>query len=334
MKRLLLPLSLVIFSSLPLQATDPVHTRFLHQPAISQEKIAFIYANDLWVANRDGTNPVRLTIDEGVESNPHFSPDGKTIAFSAQYDGNTDVFTIPVTGGIPQRLTYHPGWDLVRGFTPSGEVVFATQRTIHTRRYSQFYTISTSGGFPEQVKIPYGSRAAYSPNGKFIAYTPGREVFWQWKGYRGGTMSRIWIFSTADNSVVEIPKPEGGSNDTYPIWIDNTVYFTSDREGEFNLYSYDTNSKAVKKLTSHDDFPVQSASGGTNEIIYEQAGLLHKYDITTSTSEPLKVGIATDLLELRTRYASGAKYARSASISPSGSRAVIDFRGDIVTVPE
>ncbi|MEM9390224.1 MAG: PDZ domain-containing protein [Bacteroidota bacterium] len=334
MKRFLFLFTLLIFCSLKLNATDPVNTRFMHQPAISQENIAFIYANDLWVANHDGSNPIRLTIDEGVESNPHFSPDGKTIAFSAQYDGNTDVFTIPVTGGVPKRLTYHPGWDLVRGFTPSGKVVFSTQRTIHTSRYSQFFTIDTSGGFPVQVKIPHGNRAAYSPDGKFIAYTPGREVFWQWKGYRGGTMSRIWIFSMADNSVVEIPKPAEGSNDTYPIWINNTVYFTSDREGEFNLYSYDTNSKSVKKLTDHNDFPVLSVSGAGNKIVYEQAGLLHMYDINNGASETLKIGIATDLLELRPRYASGAKYARSAAISPSGSRAVIDFRGDIITVPE
>lgn len=334
MKRLTQLLTAFLLLPVFCSAVDPVNTRFMTQPAISSDKIAFIYAADLWVANLDGSNPTRLTIDEGVESNPHFSPDGKNIAFSAEYDGNIEVFIIPVTGGIPKRLTYHPGWDYVRGFTPSGEVVFITQRTIHTRRYSQFYTVPTSGGFPEPVKIPHGNRAAYSPDGKFIAYTPGREVFWQWKGYRGGTMSRIWIFSTTDNSVVEIPKPEGGSNDTYPIWIDNSVYFTSDRDGEFNLYSYDMSLKQVNKLTNHDDFPVISASGYKNRIIYEQAGLLHVYDVSNDTAQPLKIGIATDLLELRTRYASGAKYARSAAISPSGSRVVIDFRGDIITVPE
>lgn len=306
----------------------------MSQPVISADKIAFIYAEDLWVANLDGSNPKRLTIDEGVESNPHFSPDGKTVAFSASYDGNVDVFTIPVAGGIPKRLTYHPGWDFVRGFTPDGKVLFATQRTIHTRRYIELYTVDLNGSFPEKIKIPHGNRASYSPDGKFIAYTPWREVFNQWKGYRGGTMSKIWIFSMANNSVVEIPKPEGGANDTHPMWIGNKVYFTSDRDGEFNIYSYDIGSKQVSKVTKHDDFPVLNATAGNGQIIYEQAGLLHTLQPSSGVSQVLKIGIATDLLELRSRYASGAKYARSASVSPSGSRVVIDFRGDIVTVPE
>ncbi len=325
-------LILLVFPAI-LYAVDPVDTRFLTQPAISESKIAFIYAQDLWVANLDGSNPLRLTIDEGVESNPFFSPDGKTIAFSAAYDGNVDVYTVPVGGGIPKRITFHPGFDFVRGFTPAGDILFASQRTVHTRRYMQFYTVSTTGGLPKKLKIPYGNRASYSPDGKFLAYTPGREVFNQWKDYRGGTVSRIWIFSFEDNSVVEIPKPSGGANDNHPVWIENKVYFTSDRDGEFNLYSYDVSTKGVERLTDHNDFPVLWASGTNGKLIYEQAGGLHIYDPGRGSGSPLKVGISADLQELRPRFVSGNKYVRSGSVSPSGSRAVFDFRGDIITVP-
>lgn len=167
-------------------------TRMMNQPAISADHIAFVYAEDLWIATRDGKNPRRLTIDEGVESNPAFSPDGSLIAFSAQYDGNTDAFIVPVSGGIPKRLTWHPGSDQVRGFTPDGEkVLFATQRTVFTNRYTQFYTVPISGGTPEKLVIPNGWRASYAPDGNHLAYTPISERFNQWKNYRGGTISRI-----------------------------------------------------------------------------------------------------------------------------------------------
>ena len=334
MKRTFLLFCFVLSFFSMVHAIDPEDSRFLTQPAISESKIAFIYAQDLWVANHDGSAPVRLTIDEGIESDPFFSPDGKIIAFSASYDGNTDVFTVPVTGGIPKRITWHPGFDLVRGFTSDGDILFATRRTVHTRRYTQFYTVTPEGGFPKKLKIPYGHRASYSPDGKYIAYIPGREVFNQWKDYRGGTVSRIWIFSMEDHSVVEIPKPEGGANDTHPVWIGNKVYFTSDRDGEFNLYSYDVSTRSVERLTDHQDFPVLWASGGGNRIIYEQAGYLHIYDLSSNSAERLRIGISADLQELRLRFVSGAKYVRSAGISPSGSRAVFDFRGDIVTVPQ
>src|SRR5712671_6850045 len=132
-------------------AINPNDTRMLSQPAVSANNIAFIYAEDLWVAKADRSQPIRLTVDEGIESNPVFSPDGKFIAFSAQYDGNTDVFIIPVEGGIPKRLTWHPGVDLVRGFTPDGKsVLFASQRAVFTNRYWQLFTVTLAGGFPVQ----------------------------------------------------------------------------------------------------------------------------------------------------------------------------------------
>lgn len=309
-------------------------TKLMHQPALSDSQIAFVYANDLWVANKDGSNPTRLTIDEGVESNPIFSPDGSMIAFNAQYDGNSDVFIIPATGGIPKRLTWHPYSDLVRDFSPDGkEVLFASRRNSHTNRHFQLFTVSTKGGAIQQLDIPNAFWAAYSDDTTHVAYTPIYDAFNQWKHYRGGTISRIWTYNTKDHSVVEIPKPEGGSNDTQPQWIGDAIYFRSDRDGEFNLFSYNPANKTIEKHTNYTDFPVINPKTHKNQVIYEYAGTLHLYDTTTGTDKKLVVNISTDLLELRERYVSGQQYVRSGHISPSGARVVLDFRGDIVTIP-
>jgi tricorn protease len=306
----------------------------MSQPAISANHIAFIYAEDLWIANADGTQPKRLTVDEGIESNPHFSPDGKIIAFNAQYDGNTDVFTIPVEGGIPKRLTWHPGYDLVRGFTPDGAgILFASQQSSFTNRYLQLFTVGINGGFPEKLKIPNAWSACYSPDGKSMAYTPLSPAYQQWKNYRGGRISTIWICSLSDYSIISIPKPKEGCNDADPMWVGDKIYFLSDRNGEFNLFSYTLNSQEIVQLTYFRDFPIISASLGNDKIVFEQAGYLHLFDTKTNSGKKLTVGIAADLLELRPRFVQGSKNIRSVDISPTGSRVVLDFRGDIVTLP-
>jgi tricorn protease len=319
---------------LAFSGVDIKDTKLLHDPAVSENHIAFVYANDLWVANIDGTDVRRLTSDEGLESNPAFSPDGKLIAFSAEYDGNVDVFIVPVEGGVPKRLTWHPFHDIVREFTPDGsEVLFVSQRSVFTNRYFQLYTVPVEGGFPKNLKLPRAYRAAFSPDGKHIAYTPLAERCFQWKHYRGGTVSTIWLCNLKDYSVEKIAQPESRCNDTDPIWIGDKIYFRSDRNGEFNLFSYDIQSKEIKQLTDHSDFPILKASAGKGKIIYEQAGYLHIYNPQQENSEKVTINVAADLLELRPRYVKGAKYIRSGSISPTGARAVFGFRGEIITVP-
>ncbi|MCF7561794.1 PDZ domain-containing protein [Sabulilitoribacter multivorans] len=309
-------------------------TRLLSQPAISDSHIAFIYAEDLWVANKDGSNPKRLTIDEGIESNPIFSPDGTKIAFNAQYDGNTDVFIVPVSGGIPKRLTWHPYNDIVRDFSADGsKVMFLSQRNTYTNRHAQLFTISINGGAVTQLKIPNAFWASSSDDDSHMAYTPISDAFDQWKHYRGGRISRIWIYNNTSHKVEEISKPTGGCNDSNPQWSGDYVYFKSDRNGEFNLYSYNVNNKEISQLTNFKDFPVISLSANKNEIIFEQAGYLHIYNIAANSTKKLSINIKTDLLELRPRYVSDDDYIRSASISPSGARVVLDYRGDIITVP-
>ncbi len=313
---------------------DTFDTRLLTMPAVSATQIAFVYADDLWVADRDGRNVRRLTSDIGLESHPVFSPDGQTIAFSAQYDGNVDVYTIPAIGGTPTRLTWHPGPDIVRGFTPDGKsVLFSSPRSVSNNRHTQLFTAPLTGGMPNQLPIPYGVEASYSPDGKFIAYTPLRDMTGQWKHYRGGTHGRIWIYDVNSHEIVEIPQPRGRCNDLDPNWVGNTIYFRSDRVGEYNVFAYDTAAKDVKQVTTYKDFPVLDINSDGKTLILEQAGYLHLLNPGETQPKRLRVGVAADLVETRARYVKGAKYVRDAGISPSGNRAVFEFRGEIVTVP-
>ena len=241
---------------------------------------------------------------------------------------------MPAAGGEPKRLTWHPGADVVQGFTVDGSaVLFASQRSMFTNRHFQLFTVPLGGGLPAKLPIPHGLRASYSPDGRRIAYIPTSERFQQWKNYRGGTTSRIWIYDTADHSVQTIPQPEGRSNDTNPTWIGNRVFFRSDRDGEFNLYSFDTGSGEIVRHSEFEDFHVEDLSGSADAIVYEQAGYLHLYDPASDRHERLRIGIAADLTETRPRWIEGPEYIRSASISPSGARAVFGYRGEVLTLP-
>ena len=314
-------------------AFDTADSHFWSTPAVTEGKIAFAYADDIWVADADGRHPRRLTSHPGEEHHPYFSPDGKHIAFTASYDGNVDAYSVPTEGGEPTRLTWHPGDDIVRGFTPEGKVLFSSPRAGFSRGITQFYVIGLDGGAPRALPVPSADMGAISPDGKYLACTPLGERFRQWKNYRGGTTSRIWILKLDDLSHEEIPKPAGGCNDTEPMWIADTVFFLSDRDGEFNLYSYDRHSRKVSRRTEHEAFPVESASSGADKVIYEQAGWIYLYEPGENKSRRLKISVGADLLETRPRYATGTRHIRDVDISPSGKRAVLEYRGEVVTVP-
>jgi tricorn protease len=322
------------FCSIALHAIDINDTRLLTDPAVSADHIAFAYANDLWVANLDGTNVRRLTSHPGVESGPRFSPDGSLIAFTGRYEGNVDVYVVPTAGGVPKRLTWHPLNDIVLGFTPDGSsVLFTSPREVYTRRYVQLFTVPVTGGMVTRLPIPNATKAAYSPDGRKIVYQPIGDPFIQWKRYRGGQVARLLVFDVATNAVEQIPQPAGRSNDTDPMWIGDKIYFRSDRAGEFNLFSYDPKTKQVEQLTRFNDFPVAKVTAGAGRIIFERAGYLSLFDVASRKDTRLKIGVAADLVETRPRFVKGTKYLRSASLSPSGARVAYEFRGEIVTVP-
>lgn len=322
---------MLVASALAINTRD---TAMLNRPAVGTDKIAFVYAGNLWTADLDGKNPRQLTVEAEVISLPVFSPDGKWIAFSAQRDGNIDVYLIPSEGGQSRRLTWHPGQDVVQDFSPCGKYIYFTStRHASTRGTSNLFVISIDGGFSEQLPIPYVYRAKVSPSGQLIAYNHFPDAFRQWKNYRGGRNSIIAIYDRKKNTVEKIPQPEGRCNDIDPVWSEDRLYFLSDRNGEFNLFSFDLKSKEIKQLTSYSDFPIIDASGNKDRIIYEQAGYLHLFDPKSERSQRLVVGISTDLVELRERFAKGARWIRNADLSPSGARAVFEFRGEIVTFP-
>ncbi|MEM9526598.1 MAG: PDZ domain-containing protein [Bacteroidota bacterium] len=308
-------------------------TRLLDEPALSDSHVAFRYANDLWIADRNGDNPRRLTVDAGLERNAIFSPDGKTVAFNAQYAGNTDVYTVPAAGGVPTRLTYYPWADFLWDYDPKGEsVLFGSGRETFTGAHLKPYVIKPAGGQATHLNdIPTAFNASYSANGRFLAYNPLPEAFEQWKNYRGGRFSRIWIQNLRDDSVVEVPTE--GSNDVQPQWLDGKVYFRSDRNGEFNLFSYDPRSKAVEQLTDYQDFPILDLGPGPDALVYAQAGYLHEFDPKTKQSKRINITIKTDLPEVRPRVVDGRRFLNYGSLSPTAARVVVDYRGDILTVP-
>jgi tricorn protease len=322
-----------MFGAAPVHAE--VHdTRLVNRPAVSASNIAFVYADDLWIADLDGKNVRRLTSTGDVESSPFFSPDGQTIAFSASHEGNVDVYAMPASGGTPRRLTSHPGADVARGFTPDGKaVLFSSPRQVFTRRYTQLFTVPVTGGMPTQLPIPNGVEGSFSADGERIAYTPLSDASAQWKHYRGGTHSRIFVYNLTDHAVVQIPQPESRCNDLDPQWSGDTIYFRSDRNGEYNLFAYDTRSRDVKQLTRHEDLPVVNVGAGGGKVAYEQAGYLHLFDPADGADRRVSIHVAADLPATRPHFVPGKKFVRNADVSPSGKRAVFEIRGEIVTVP-
>ena len=294
--------ALAIIGCVPSSARsiDPIDTRMVAEPAISATRLAFAYANDLWTAALDGHDVRRLTSHPGVESGPRFSPDGRLIAFTGRYEGNTDVYLVPTEGGIPKRLTWHPGPDTALGFTPDGKsVIFSSNREVYTNRYVQLYKVPVEGGWPVKLSVPHAVKASLAADGRTLAYVPLSEPFHQWKHYRGGTHSRILVQDLQTLAYVQVPQPKGRCNDTDPCFLGDTIYFRSDRDGEFNLYCYDRGTKTVTRLTQHADFPVVNLSASTGKVLYEQAGYLHSFDTQSSVSTRLKLAVPAELPELR-----------------------------------
>ena len=301
------------------------------KPTLSATQIAFVYAGDLWIVSRQGGEAQRLTAGAGIETRPYFSPDGKEIAFTGEYDGNVDIYVIPATGGVPRRLTWHPSPDQTMGWTPDGKaILFSSTRNSYSR-FNQLFTVSRDGGFPSQLPLPMGAEGCYSPDGTRIAYVPLDHAFSMWKRYRGGRTSPIWIAKLSDSTIEKLPR--NNSNDFNPMWVDERIFFLSDRNGAVTLFSYDTRKKTVAQAVNNDGLDFKSASAGPGAIVYEQFGAIQLYDLKSGKSHPIEIHVTADLPEVRPHFVKVASRIRNAGLSPTGTRAVFEARGEILTVP-
>ena len=335
--KITLALVLLFFISAGSQAQG---TRLLRHPTVSRDSVAFEYAGDLWIVARSGGTARRLTSTPSFEVDPYFSPDGSQIAFSATVAGNTDVYVVPTAGGDPKRLTYHPGIDRVRGWKPDGKsIIFASNRTgVPQQSYMQLWTINVDGGLPEMLPLPRAFFGAYSPDGARLAYEEFATPFvpeWfetsMWRHYRGGRTHPISIVNLSDYSVQKLPWTN--SNDTFPMWLGNTVYFLSDRNHTVNLFAYRTDTKQLAQVTHHEDFDVMTASAGSDAVVYEQAGYIYLVDAKSGKPQKLNIEVTGDLPWARPQFKKVANMIRNATLSPTGTRAAFEARGEIFTVP-
>lgn len=311
-------------------------TQLLRQPSISPTQIVFVHANDLWVVDRNGGDAQRLTSNEGAESNPHFSEDGSLIAFTGQYDGNTDVYVVPAIGGSPKRLTYHPSEDFVQGWTPEGDVLFRSGRESKPTQTNAFYTISLAGGLPKRLDIPRAAYGEISNDGNHVAYTPITSWDAEWRNYRGGQAMPIWIVNQTTKELIRTPQPTKERH-LDPVWVGNEVYFLSERDYASNIWSFNPETEELRQQTFHSDFDVKSldASANGDAIIYEQGGYLHLLLNGQNESTQLEIRVRGDLNFARSRWEDvEASQMSNYQVSPNGKRALFEYRGEIFTVPK
>ena len=314
-------------------------TKLLRQPSISRDHLAFVYGGDIWLADRDGQNPTRVTQHPAAEFAPTFSPDGKWLAFSASYDRNADVYVMPVNGGEARRLTWHPGADTVVGWSPDSQrVLFSSAREIGVSRSTHLYEVSVEGGFEQKVMDAIAFEGTWSPDGKYLAYRPFPQAYSGasgWRQHRGGTTPPIWIVDLKGQKLEKIPHEN--ASDKSPVWIKDTVYFISDRnEGAANLFSYDRKTKALKQLSRETVWDIRSMSANGTRIVYEAGGVLKEFDTLSGASKLLNIDLksqASQANQLRPQWKDATTNLTSASLSPTGKRVVVTARGDVFTVP-
>lgn len=316
-------------------------TKLLRDPALSDNQMVFAYAGDIWIANPDGSNARRLTSHAADERDPVFSSDGSMVAFSANYDGNYDVFVVAASGGTPKRLTWHPGNDNVQGFTPDGRsVVFASARETRSGRAGAIYTVPVAGGFPEKMSEMRSVGGSYSEDGELFANVPGVSGYnglWGgssgWRGYRGGTQPSIEVVDPDARTLREISGE--GSTEFDPFWMDGQLYFLSDRAADkvFNVYRWNPADGSVAKVTGETTWDVRNADGRNGRIVYEAGGELKEFTVASGSTRTLPIALSPDLPQRQKQWKDVSDNIESVAISPSAQRVAITARGEVFTVP-
>ncbi len=313
-------------------APDFTDARLLRMPDIHGDTIVFVYAGDLWTVPTGGGQAVRLTGSVGYLSQPKFSPDGRSIAFTGNYDGNEDAYMVPVGGGEPVRLTWHPGYDRVIDWQPDGKSVrFQSGRESRTGRDLQLFTVSAAGGLPERMILPTGGLSSYSPDGGRIAFNRISRELRTWKRYKGGMAQDVWVYDFGKNDTQRLTDWIG--TDNFPMWHGETIYFTSDRTGRLQIWAHDLKTGQQRQVTNHDEYDVKHPSLGPDSIVYENGGWLYVLDLATEKSRKVTVTLRSDNTAARPGLRPVADLIGGGDLAPDAKRAVFEARGDIFTVP-
>ncbi len=308
-------------------------TRLLRNPTISNSHIAFVYAGDIWIAALNGANVKRLTAFAGVESDPHFSPDGQTVAFTGQYDGNTDVYKVSIAGGDPVRLTWHPTPDLARGWTLDGKnVIFASGRTqVPYPDADQLWTVPATGGNEVRFAVPRAIDGKFSPDGNKFVFA--EILVWEdeFRNYRGGQNTPLRIIDLQSLETTKMPWEN--SRDICPVWIGNQIYFLSDRDLGMNIWAYNSDTKQVSQITFFKEFDCKNLEGNNENLIFENGGYLYTLKAGTNQPQKLSINITGDFAWTRPHWVKVDKNIDAVGISPTGKRVVVSARGEIFTLP-
>jgi tricorn protease len=333
--RILLLALCLIAVAIPISAQNGHggQTRLLRTPTVSSTQIGFAYANNIWVVPRNGGSARRLTSFQGQTANPHFSPDGRWIAFSGEYAGNFDVYIVAADGGEPKRLTWHPGADMVEGWTPDGKsILFSSTRASWAPSGApRFWTVSSEGGVEEPMAIPRAYQGKISADGTHIAYRLNNSWDEERRNYRGGQNRPIWIVDLKTYDLVSPPWTD--SKDVDPVWVDDSVFFISDRDGVANVWEYQTKTKKLAQITKFADFDVKSVDSGAGTVVFEQAGYIHELDPKSGKSKIVNIVAAGDFPWMMPNWEDVSSRLTNMALSPTGKRVVVEARGEIFTIP-
>ena len=306
--------------------------RLLRQPDVNGRQVVFAYGGDLWIAELPGGEARRLTSTPAVESDPHFSPDGQSIAFTSNRSGVAMVYLVPATGGTPRRLTWYPAASYARGFTPDGtRVLYASTREAAPVGFERLWTVLVEGGPSDLLPAPWGHDGAYSPDGKRIVVD--RVTRWdvEWRHYRGGQNTPLTILNLDDLQETRLPHER--TIDVHPVWMGGAVHFLSDRDGVMNVWSFEPDSARLTQRTRFPQADVKWLSGHAGVLVFEHDGTLHTLDAASGEMRALAITIRGDFPWAEPRWEDVTKKVASASLSPSGKRVLIEARGEIFTVP-
>ena len=322
---------LIILFALSVTAVSAQGTRLLRQPSVNDTHIAFEYGGDIWVSSIDGSHLLRITSTQSVEKNPFISPDGKTIAFTSNRSGSDCIYVVPIEGGTPKRLTWHPSGATTRGWTNDGsQVLFSSSRDFSPASAERLWLAPVKGGPSTLLTAQWGTNASFSSDGNKIILERVNRWDVEWRMYRGGQNTPLTILNLKDQSEELIPNER--TIDIHPVWIGSNIYFLSDRDNISNIWSYSTETKELKQITHYTGSDIKWLSG-KNKLAFERNGYLFLLDPATAEVKQLDINISGDFPWAENKWENTSEMISSASLSPTGKRAIMEARGEIFTIP-